>query len=546
MASAGHLDVCPSRWCITRKDLEVFEREVRELYEAGGIPDDPARPNPFHADADIGPNMYRVNECYIKPRTAAAGTSWALMRNPDGLPCDVFVSHCWSEGVFEFARKVRQLWPCDANHLYCCFVSNPQNGDVGAMLGRNPMESPFARALATAKYVLVIPNRRQSLYTRLWCVFEIHLALKRGLIIRMPWQLSARRCVLELMPGCLFFVVGCALGYLRCDPSWFFDGRQVIGICVVIGLRSIWTCLPQCCFWSTLLVLGALAGLVAAMAFNEPSDMPIPARVPVVDMAFIIIVAAFDSVQHIGCHLMTEAVSKEGCQLEFDTVRNAEATDPRDELQIRETIRGYEDQIDDSIRALKAIGRYDKAVRFNIDYGMSLEDIQQGFQSVLLVGGLYLWLIPLLQPLGLEGPGHMCPAAIRATSFSVLAAVVAGASVTLKVVGKGYYRDYAAFATKAFFWAGVVRHLAVGILDLCTVKGTWIAISSKDGGEINYAVFAGCFASALAAIALFYCGRRCAQARACLGIRKKLSRSWTGTWHGADSSSSDNSSIGSS
>jgi len=35
----------------------------------------------------------QVNEQYIKPVTAEAGKmSWALMRNPDGLDCDLFVS----------------------------------------------------------------------------------------------------------------------------------------------------------------------------------------------------------------------------------------------------------------------------------------------------------------------------------------------------------------------------------------------------------------------------------------------------------------------
>eukprot|EP00913_Durusdinium_trenchii_P021179 g19900.t1 len=51
---------------------------------------------------------------YIKPVTAAAGNvSWALMKNPDGLPCDVFITHAWAEGLLlplEFARKF--YFPC--------------------------------------------------------------------------------------------------------------------------------------------------------------------------------------------------------------------------------------------------------------------------------------------------------------------------------------------------------------------------------------------------------------------------------------------------
>lgn len=46
-----------------------------------------------------GPSIYSVNEQYIKPVTADAGKmSWALMMNPEGLDCDLFVSHAWQEG----------------------------------------------------------------------------------------------------------------------------------------------------------------------------------------------------------------------------------------------------------------------------------------------------------------------------------------------------------------------------------------------------------------------------------------------------------------
>ena len=49
-------------------------------------------------DYYYGPSIYTVNEQYIKPVTAHAGKmSWALMRNPYGLKCDLFVSHAWQE-----------------------------------------------------------------------------------------------------------------------------------------------------------------------------------------------------------------------------------------------------------------------------------------------------------------------------------------------------------------------------------------------------------------------------------------------------------------
>ena len=56
-------------------------------------------PNPFHDDAEIGPNMHAVNLDVIKPRTAlAGGMSWALMLNERGL-----------DGDFFFARSPRRV-----------------------------------------------------------------------------------------------------------------------------------------------------------------------------------------------------------------------------------------------------------------------------------------------------------------------------------------------------------------------------------------------------------------------------------------------------
>ena len=59
-----------------------------------------------------------MNEHFIKPVTAkAGGMSYALMLHPAGLECDLFVTHAWAEGVFEFVDKCRRAWPKGAKHL---------------------------------------------------------------------------------------------------------------------------------------------------------------------------------------------------------------------------------------------------------------------------------------------------------------------------------------------------------------------------------------------------------------------------------------------
>ena len=69
-----------------------------------------------------------MNEHFIKPLTLrAGGMSYALMRNPDGLECDVFVTHAWAEGCFEFCEKVRAACPPNARGIWICFLANPQS-----------------------------------------------------------------------------------------------------------------------------------------------------------------------------------------------------------------------------------------------------------------------------------------------------------------------------------------------------------------------------------------------------------------------------------
>ena len=178
-----HETVPPARWCVTKEDLKVLRREVLHAIQLGEIqpPSDGSDDFDF-SDGIYGPSIYTVNEKYIKPVTSRAGMmSWALMLHPQGLKCDLFISHAWQEGVFEFLSKVRHSWPQaqDLRHAWCCMLANPQNLNIEALL-QSPKSSPFALALRASKRVLVVPNRHQSVYTRLWCAYEAYLAQEEG------------------------------------------------------------------------------------------------------------------------------------------------------------------------------------------------------------------------------------------------------------------------------------------------------------------------------------------------------------------------------
>ena len=187
---------------LSAQDLKFFQSEVHRAIQSQSF-----RTLTF---GPTGPSLYAVNEHYIKPVTAAAGhMSWALMMNPGGLDCDLFITHAWQEDVFEFTEKVLASWPWRARHAWCCMLAIPQHLDIAALL-RTPSSSPFAFALQSSKYMLVVPNRYTSVYTRLWCGYEAYLAFQSNKVIRTatPPVLRQVLCAwFRMLPALLIGIV---------------------------------------------------------------------------------------------------------------------------------------------------------------------------------------------------------------------------------------------------------------------------------------------------------------------------------------------------
>jgi len=161
-----HFSVNPSKWCITQGQLRTLLDEVEQVY-----------PNE-------DPNVYRVVEDIIKPRTQTLGESYALLLNPQGVDIKHFVTHAWGEGFKQFAQDLLDLLGTDTSGgLWICFLANPQTwqaDDLDSLLGSSPWQSPFAIALSEAESVIAVRNPNVNMYTRLWCVFELYLAHTRG------------------------------------------------------------------------------------------------------------------------------------------------------------------------------------------------------------------------------------------------------------------------------------------------------------------------------------------------------------------------------
>lgn len=185
-----HQRVQPADWAVNRQDIAEFEALVREAQAKGEIPEDLKFPNPGHHDPQFGPSIHLINQHVIKPKTAEAGyMSWALMKHPTGLRNRrdggehdlMFVTHNWKEGVYEFCRKILALPAYDNLVFWICFLANPQPWeweDLAKLIGARPEQSPFARALEKTNEMIIVANRAESIYKRLWCVYEIWLGMK--------------------------------------------------------------------------------------------------------------------------------------------------------------------------------------------------------------------------------------------------------------------------------------------------------------------------------------------------------------------------------
>jgi len=211
-----HTRIGAERWCITRADLSRLRRDVRTAVAQGKIrstTNDPFDPE----DTKVGPNIYTVVDQLIKPMTdvdgPSGGASYALTHHPDGIDCEIFITHAWCEGVYEFIDKVLASWPWGKRSAYACMLSNPQNGDFLASMISDPSSSPFARALSHATHVIAVPNQTVGIYTRLWCCYEAYLAYVWDKEIFTAWTPVGTKRGLKTVGGpFLVTVVTAALG----------------------------------------------------------------------------------------------------------------------------------------------------------------------------------------------------------------------------------------------------------------------------------------------------------------------------------------------
>jgi len=345
-------------WCVTEADIDEFVKKVALAHAAGRIPNDThpvtGKNNEAHDHPDFGPSIHMVVKYVVVPESqAAGGMSWALARHPDGLPVNIFMTHCWEEGIYEFHRKVKRYIHGDISartnpetetdprpatpHIWCCFLANPQcwpRQALKELLGQDPMKSPFAKALMTkngagellAKCVWLVSNHATSIYNRLWCVLELKIAMDLGLPI--VFSLSSASLV-PMFP-----------------PRPLFGG----------------------CWWN-------MCGFVA----EGDTPMPELTQNPQQKMRLN------------GVDLGSYNVNDQ-LLLGFDGVQHAECSDPDDAKLIRDVVKGSEGQLDTLIERISFANTYAMLVhdKHKIEEKLGKAVIKDLLKGILVVDCTFL------------------------------------------------------------------------------------------------------------------------------------------------------------
>ncbi|CAK9080339.1 unnamed protein product [Durusdinium trenchii] len=370
-AVALHETVSPARWCVTRGDVRQLQREIHAAIARGSLQTDGSEDDGNSSCAgrhEFGPSIYIVNEQYIKPVTAEAGKmSWALMRNPEGLDCDLFVSHAWQEGIFEFLSKLRGSWPWRAQHAWCCMLANPQHLNISSML-QSPRASPFALALQSSRYVLVIPNRQQSIYCRLWCGYEAYVASQEDKTIQIAAaSVWSGFCWTVLLFAAVPLSLGLLVGILANIKAWDIAPGCMIVICIAAFCTAY--------AHGRLRQVANYAGLAAGMClevhydYDEFHDLGIRIFDGHFTFASLFLIAEFDRVRSLQ-------IDREGQQLrkQYDgSIRFASCSQETDQRNIWDEIGDKVEEVDRAIDVLISAGMSSPALRTAAKSGVDVK-----------------------------------------------------------------------------------------------------------------------------------------------------------------------------
>lgn len=173
----------PEMWGITLEQLEdVVHDESFDRAETSAYGGERLRG---------GMTMYEVVQKIIKPKTKGQGMGYSLLMNKEKpLRAKVMVSHAWGEDYERFLATLKESG--SAGPFWICAMSIYQNEDITELtiskqLGPQPSTGPFSTVLKQSSKMIAIVTPDCDIYTRLWCVYEIFMAVQLGVSVELAF-----------------------------------------------------------------------------------------------------------------------------------------------------------------------------------------------------------------------------------------------------------------------------------------------------------------------------------------------------------------------
>ena len=427
-----HRRVPADRWCVTKAEFFAFVAEVKVAWRQGLVPNTPTpgpheglQPDLLHHSPAHGPNLYQVNQHFVKPKTLA-GMSYALLLHPEGLPCHVFVSHAWAEGIFELSCNIQRAWPYGfgLRNMYCCLLANPQNLDMELFLGVDPLQNPFALALQRASHILVIPNSKISIYSRLWCVYEAYLGTTMNKVCIMPVApKQSAQCTLALrtivMPFFVGILAGLAWGRAVQNGSSSTKAVDIVMqsgiVSSSLGLLAATTPFNSACRVYCLRCVHMILITVSAALIFPWSTLP-SARHEAGEAVLHFFLPVGLSIVNVCCVaqlnlviLSTRELAVQAKNLSCQSVCDAHCSHPVDEDRIRLAIDGSQSDVDTAIHVLMLSGAYTQALRRAYDSGQDIHGAGvPNFVPKAVIGGM-VWFMAAVDSIAMKGAGQGFP-----------------------------------------------------------------------------------------------------------------------------------------
>jgi hypothetical protein len=134
---------------------------------------------------DPNMKMYDVVNTLIKPITDGTGTGYALFLNKEKpLRAKQMTSHAWGERYADFVRALKDSY-CEGPFWVCAMsIYQEDNATIAQQLGPSLEHGPFATVLKQATEMVAVFTPAADIYLRMWCVFEIFVAVKLGVNIK--------------------------------------------------------------------------------------------------------------------------------------------------------------------------------------------------------------------------------------------------------------------------------------------------------------------------------------------------------------------------